>query len=626
MKTYKGINGILKILIGVLFIAPLTIGGTNNLTTTSTTVLKDDIVGPGEDNNIVQTEAESASQAQRFARIARVSGPAYILRNGITEWEDAAFNMVISEGDRITTENSYMEIQFDNGVSAKVDKNTELEITNLTRDETGEDITSVYVLSGKVKVTVPRYYNAEKRFYIQTPEGGLALEEQAKAQVEVFEGNSKMLVYEGRGKVLSDKGDVSLLTGESTIVRKGQKPAHPTVFSLTYGNFDEWCDSEDEEVVAVSRQYVPKTVVVGVHELDRHGRWVFVKSYGWVWKPNVHFGWRPYYHGHWVYIGRRGWTWVSYEPWGWAPYHYGSWVYEWPYGWVWIPGSVWAPAWVCWYEEPGYISWCPMGPHHRPWFYHSHHHMHMNYWVRVHHHHFKNYKYKRDWKAPEKPYRTSYSYKEVNNKDVKWKNKVNIKPTGIKEVKVEKKFVTATKNVLIKDKLTTKTPMLIDSKKSVSNEFPGKLNEKPIPAKPGFISRTGANKIENKVIESKPRGIESKKAIPVIKNEKKQSDIILPQESKASKREKTRQVYTVKQSKKTENQEVYQVKENKESKQEETYQVKESKRQTENEVRNVETKNYNNAKNVETRNTERKTDVPRSNKNADRPTRSTKGR
>jgi len=95
--------------------------------------------------------------------------------------------------------------------------------------------------------------------------------------------------------------------------------------------------------------------------LSPYGNWVPM-DYGYAWAPTgVGPGWRPYMDGQWVWSDL-GWTWSSYEPWGWATYHYGRWVMDPAYGWLWIPGTTWAPAWVSWYQTPGYVGWSPLPP------------------------------------------------------------------------------------------------------------------------------------------------------------------------------------------------------------------------------------------------------------------------
>ncbi|MEQ9618805.1 MAG: hypothetical protein RIG61_06495 [Deltaproteobacteria bacterium] len=93
-----------------------------------------------------------------------------------------------------------------------------------------------------------------------------------------------------------------------------------------------------------------------------YGNWVDVPDYGYAWYPaQADPYWKPYTDGRWEWSDQ-GWLWVSYEPWGWATYHYGRWIFDDYYGWVWIPGTAWAPAWVSWYQSPGYVGWSPLPP------------------------------------------------------------------------------------------------------------------------------------------------------------------------------------------------------------------------------------------------------------------------
>lgn len=97
-------------------------------------------------------------------------------------------------------------------------------------------------------------------------------------------------------------------------------------------------------------------------ELSPYGDWVFDPKYGYVWVPNVDFGFIPYStNGYWAFTNA-GWTWVSDYSWGWAPFHYGRWCYDTNFGWSWVPGNEWGPGWVSWRESEGYYGWAPIGP------------------------------------------------------------------------------------------------------------------------------------------------------------------------------------------------------------------------------------------------------------------------
>ncbi len=96
--------------------------------------------------------------------------------------------------------------------------------------------------------------------------------------------------------------------------------------------------------------------------LSPYGSWVPINGYGYGWSPTqAGPDWQPYMDGQWVWSDQ-GWTWASAEPWGWATYHYGRWIYDSYYGWTWIPGTTWAPAYVSWYQSPGYVGWSPLPP------------------------------------------------------------------------------------------------------------------------------------------------------------------------------------------------------------------------------------------------------------------------
>jgi hypothetical protein len=94
--------------------------------------------------------------------------------------------------------------------------------------------------------------------------------------------------------------------------------------------------------------------------LGPYGYWVDDAQFGRVWRPHMHWEWRPYVDGQWTWTSY-GWTWASDYPWGWT-HHYGRWGFSASFGWVWTPGYVWGPAWVDWYWGDGYVGWAPLGP------------------------------------------------------------------------------------------------------------------------------------------------------------------------------------------------------------------------------------------------------------------------
>jgi len=102
-------------------------------------------------------------------------------------------------------------------------------------------------------------------------------------------------------------------------------------------------------------------------ELQDYGDWVLIEPYGFVFRPKTRFNeWAPYSDGFWSPSDSYGWIWVSGEPYGWATYHYGAWINDAYQGYVWVPGLEWAPAWVSWTGNQGYVGWAAVTPTGQP--------------------------------------------------------------------------------------------------------------------------------------------------------------------------------------------------------------------------------------------------------------------
>jgi hypothetical protein len=136
--------------------------------------------------------------------------------------------------------------------------------------------------------------------------------------------------------------------------------------------WDQWNYARSDALVESASARHLSQDIYGASELDRHGTWQRVETYGSVWVPRgVPADWAPYSTGTWISDPHYGWTWVDSAPWGWAPYHYGRWVYV-RGVWAWAPGPVvvrpvYAPALVAFFGPPvrvgvgPLVGWCALG-------------------------------------------------------------------------------------------------------------------------------------------------------------------------------------------------------------------------------------------------------------------------
>ena len=67
--------------------------------------------------------------------------------------------------------------------------------------------------------------------------------------------------------------------------------------------FETWADARSRrEDASVSSRYVPSEVT-GYEDLDDHGDWLYVNSYGYVWQPRyLAYDWAPYRFGRWAWV------------------------------------------------------------------------------------------------------------------------------------------------------------------------------------------------------------------------------------------------------------------------------------------------------------------------------------
>jgi hypothetical protein len=140
---------------------------------------------------------------------------------------------------------------------------------------------------------------------------------------------------------------------EGTPVHPGPPPPPPA-------------DDNDEPEAQAPPDALPPAAAPDLAAFQRglgpYGRWRNLPEYGLVWVPaGVPAEWQPYSDGHWAATDW-GWSFVSTVPWGWAVFHYGRWGFDPVLGWFWVPGFVWAPAWVFWRYQAGYVCWAPFAP------------------------------------------------------------------------------------------------------------------------------------------------------------------------------------------------------------------------------------------------------------------------
>lgn len=350
-----------KILWAFFFLMPLFILNSGNV-----------LANPIDDGD------ETPDVTARVARISFLRGKAQIRHAGSGDWERAAQNLPVVEGDEISTDAAArLEIQFNRDNYLRLSENAYLKITTL-RDEG----IAVSLPEGNLSLRVLNFDKNGASFEIDAPRTTVAVEQAGMYRVDAGDKNDapvRVSVTDGgQARVYSENSAFSLRSGRSAEIQIAGNYAGEweTSDAAKYADeFDAWTLQRDAVVAKLLQNaYYGKYYdadVYGAEDLSQSGEWIYTRKYGYVWKPyrsatSGYADWSPYRYGNWRWIPPYGWTWVNDEPWGWATYHHGRWVYA-DNDWVWTPyghyrtaRNWWKPALVVITYSGNLICWYPL--------------------------------------------------------------------------------------------------------------------------------------------------------------------------------------------------------------------------------------------------------------------------
>jgi hypothetical protein len=322
-----------------------------------------------------ESGAEPLTEFERTPpRLSLVDGEVSFWRPGAEDWAPARANVALAPGDQLWAgDDANLEIQIGSHAFVRAGEETELGL--VTQEP---DYLQFRVGSGTASLDLRRL-PAGHTVELATPHGAFSIERTGYYRVEVEDDATKLTARRGGLATLTpaDGPAVEVAPSEQVVASGG--PDAPRIETYAAPELDDWDTwnyrRTDRQLDALSARYVGDDVY-GLSDLDQHGSWRRVESYGPVWIPRaVPVGWAPYSHGRWIHDPFYGWTWVDDAPWGWAPFHYGRWVHVHGY-WAWAPGPIvvrtyYAPALVAFYGSPRFsvgisfgspsVAWVPLG-------------------------------------------------------------------------------------------------------------------------------------------------------------------------------------------------------------------------------------------------------------------------
>ena len=314
--------------------------------------------------------AQQAVSHVRVVRLSYVSGTVGVRRAGAAAWTKALVNTPVQEGFEVSTSaDSFAEVEFENGSTARLGELSHLAFDQLALDADGDKLNRMTFEQGYATFHfLPEKhdtYSVKVADATLTPSGRSIFRtdfDKGHVRVEVFNGSVQVVARSGSEKLGKDK----TLEYDTSMTEVAFNTRHGAVKD----DWDKWTEARDSQAtLALNDQAVAAHgPVYGWSDLDTYGEWAMIPGFGYGWSPYASMGWAPYTMGMWNWYPGLGYTWIGGEPWGWLPYHYGMWNYSAEFGYFWMPGDFgfWSPALVSWYTGPGWLGWSPLGLNPRP--------------------------------------------------------------------------------------------------------------------------------------------------------------------------------------------------------------------------------------------------------------------
>jgi len=301
----------------------------------------------------------------RVVRLSYVSGTVGIRRPASTEWAKAQVNTPLQEGfELLTSANSYAEVEFENGSTARLGEFSKLNFDQLAMDEDGGKLNRLTFEKGYATFhLLPEHHDL---YSVKLAQSTLTPNGKSEFRADLEPGRVRVEVFAGSIEVATTAKTVKL--GKEKVLEfdpEAVEMALNTKSGIVKDSWDKWTSERDTQAqLSLSDQAVasPRSMY-GWSDLGAYGEWGYFPGFGYGWSPFASAGWSPYSMGMWSWYPGMGYTWIAGEPWGWLPYHYGNWNFSSGFGWFWMPGSMgyFSPALVSWYSGPGWIGWAPRG-------------------------------------------------------------------------------------------------------------------------------------------------------------------------------------------------------------------------------------------------------------------------
>ena len=291
--------------------------------------------------------AARADSDARIVRLSYVSGDVQMDRATGQGFERAIMNMPVTRGSRVWAgEDGYAEVEFEDGSTARLTPQTELDVLQLSLRGDGGRISMLEVQQGIAYFDIRS--GDSQDFHVTVRGYDMQVEGHAHFRLVVAQDVARIAVFDGALVVPSGDGRIEV-AADHTLNLDLSSPRYELIASISQERYDQWdrdrASYRDTYQARGSAGYSTQYVAdysYGFSDLNYWGNFLYVSGWGWMWQPYFLWaGWNPWMDGAWVWYPGLGYVWVSSYPWGWMPYRYGGWYFVSGHGWCWRPGGHW---------------------------------------------------------------------------------------------------------------------------------------------------------------------------------------------------------------------------------------------------------------------------------------------
>src|SRR5215213_9678623 len=253
-------------------------------------------IGAGNAFGAVMVDDYTPEVTARVVRISFIRGDVQIRRVGDNgekqDWERAALNLPIVEGDELSTgANTVVEIQLDSYRHIRLWENAYLKFTTL-RDEG----VALSLPQGTMNFRASAFDKGKSYFEIDAPNTTISIERAGMYRVEAGDTRGSEIrltaTEDGEAKVYTQSSGFTLRSGRTArIFIEGNYAGDYETASVARvtDEFDEWVLQRDSVIAKrLNEAYYDKYYdrdQFGAEDLNDYGEWVYTKKYGYVWKP-----------------------------------------------------------------------------------------------------------------------------------------------------------------------------------------------------------------------------------------------------------------------------------------------------------------------------------------------------